>query len=193
MAIMGATLNAKANPSTAAVPSASVISPETVLQVARELAARPFLPSAELGRKLELTREELKAIYAAIQKSAEAQAILGASPFYYLTKVLERLSSKDARRVTQIIKGESPQPPFETLELFISADCNVNCSFCYRRDRDYGDQRILGTQEFLDIINEFVDVGGKNMDVSGGLEPLLSPAINDVLKLGVDRGLRVTR
>ena len=107
-----------------------------------------------------------------------------------MTQTLYRLSSDEARTM-QVLRDGKPELPYETLELFISADCNVNCTFCYRRDRDYGDQRILGSSEFLAIINEFAASGGKQMDVSGGLEPLLSPAIADVFRTGVERGLRV--
>lgn len=132
----------------------------------------------------------MKNVYAHARGCPTAQGHFAKSQFYYLTKVLERLS-RDKARTIPILHEEIPQPPFEVLELFISADCNVNCTFCYRRDRDYGDQRILSTAEFLSIINEFADLGGRQMDVSGGLEPLLSPAIADVFKAGIARGLRV--
>lgn len=163
---------------------------DLTLQIIKDIAARPYVPSAELCHKFEITRAELKNVYAHARSCATAQSIFSKSPFFYLTKVLERLS-KDKVRTIPILHGKIPQPPFEVLELFISADCNVNCTFCYRRDRDYGDQRILSTAEFLAIINEFADLGGRQMDVSGGLEPLLSPAIADVFKAGIARGLRV--
>ncbi|MEY4916853.1 MAG: hypothetical protein RL616_766, partial [Verrucomicrobiota bacterium] len=163
---------------------------DLTLQIVKEIAARPYVPSAELCHKFEITRTELKNVYAHARICPTAQGLFVKSPFFYLTKVLERLG-KDKARTIPILHGEIPQPPFEVLELFISADCNVNCTFCYRRDRDYGDQRILSTAEFLAIINEFADLGGRQMDVSGGLEPLLSPAIADVFKVGIARGLRV--
>ena len=168
----------------------SSASSELALQIIREISARPYIPAAELCHKFEITRDELKSIYAHARSCATTQSIFAKSPFFYLTKVLERLT-KDRSRTLPVLCGETPQPPFEVLELFISADCNVNCTFCYRRDRDYGDQRILSTAEFLAIINEFADLGGRQMDVSGGLEPLLSPAIADVFQAGIARGLRV--
>jgi MoaA/NifB/PqqE/SkfB family radical SAM enzyme len=42
------------------------------------------------------------------------------------------------------------------------------------------------------LINEFADLHGENLDVSGGLEPLLSQAIFDVLKAGLRRNLKVS-
>lgn len=154
------------------------------------IAARPYLASAEICRQLGITREQLKAAYAQARGSAAAQASFAASPFHYLTRTLGRLG-KDAARTSQVLGRQRVQQPFETLELFISADCNVNCTFCYRRDRDYGDQRILSAAEFLAIIDEFAASGGQQMDVSGGLEPLLSPAVADVFAAGIARGLRV--
>jgi TDP-4-amino-4,6-dideoxy-D-glucose deaminase len=168
----------------------AAVSRELAAQVMAALAAQPFRPSADVCRQFGLTRAELQPIYAQARTSGPAQRAFAASPFCYLTTVLARLI-QDRSRTLVVLHGKIPQPFSETLELFISAACDVNCSFCYRRDRDYGNQRILSTPEFVSIVHQFADVGGKNLDVSGGLEPLLSPAIRDVLTSGVARGLRV--
>jgi len=158
--------------------------------VADEIAARPFLTSSEVCRRFTISRQTLKDIYRIIRASSEARAKFDSSPFLYLIKTIEFLS-RDWPRTLQIVRGEHPQRPYETLELFISGTCNVNCVFCYRRDRDYGDQRILSTAEFVSIVNEFADLGGTTLDVSGGLEPLLSPAIGSVLRTGLQRRLQI--
>ncbi|MEZ6038459.1 MAG: radical SAM protein [Planctomycetota bacterium] len=171
--------------------SASDCAASSVAQrVIDAIAARPFVPSADLCAEFGIDKTQLQAIYADARKSAAAQAKFARSPFFYLTRTIHRLVGDHARTM-QVLRDRKPENPFETLELFISADCNVNCTFCYRRDRDYGDQRILGAAEFLAIIDQFADNKGKNMDVSGGLEPLLSPAIADVFRKGIERGLRV--
>jgi TDP-4-amino-4,6-dideoxy-D-glucose deaminase len=167
----------------------SIENTSLIIAVAEEISARPFLAASELCRRFAVSKHELKAIYAAIRASPEVRKNFNSSPFFYLIKVLENLS-KDRSRTLQILRAKSPQPLLETLELFISGHCNVNCTFCYRRGRDYGEQHILSSAEFVAIVNEFADLGGKIMDVSGGLEPLLSPAICDVLRTGVERGLR---
>ncbi|MCB9877251.1 MAG: radical SAM protein [Planctomycetes bacterium] len=164
--------------------------PGVAQRVLDAITARPFVPSAELCEQFGVSKDQLKAIYADARLSATTQAKFARSPFFYLTKTIHRLTSDHARTM-QVLRDRRPQNPFETLELFISADCNVNCTFCYRRDRDYGDQRILAASEFLAIIDEFADSKGKNMDVSGGLEPLLSPAVAEVFAKGIERGLRV--
>lgn len=176
-------------PKTAAPQAQDAASASLAQRVIETIAARPFLPSAEVCTQLGISREQLVGVYRDLRASGEAQQALARSPFHYLTKVLHRLSADP--RTLEIVRDGKPTNPYETLELFISADCNVNCTFCYRRDRDYGDQRILGTDEFLSIIDEFASSGGAQMDVSGGLEPLLSPAIADVFRRGVERGLRV--
>ena len=173
------------------VPTASDrAEPGVAQRVLDAITARPFVPSAELCEQFGVSKDQLKAIYADARLSATTQAKFARSPFFYLTKTIHRLTSDHARTM-QVLRDRRPQNPFETLELFISADCNVNCTFCYRRDRDYGDQRILAASEFLAIIDEFADSKGKNMDVSGGLEPLLSPAVAEVFAKGIERGLRV--
>lgn len=166
------------------------IGSELGLRVVQAMAARPYVPAAELAKEFGLDRPQMRSLYAQARVSPVAQALFAKSPFFYLTKTLHRLA-KDETRTMQVLGRKPLQTPYETLELFISADCNVNCTFCYRRDRDYGDQRILGTSEFLAIIDEFARDGGKQMDVSGGLEPLLSPAVADVFRTGIERGLRV--
>lgn len=155
-----------------------------------EIMRRPFLPSRELASQLGKSREEIRRVYSVIRSSPEHQQAFGASPFHYLTKALGRLSHNQPR-TRSLLLGEVPSPLAETLELFISSNCNVYCKFCYRRDEDYQGERIFSTDEFVNIINEFADDGGLNMDVSGGLEPLLSPSICQTLQTGVARNLRV--
>ena len=132
---------------TAAVEPASQSALHGVAQrVIDAIAARPFLPSAEICAQFGLSREQLVAIYAEAKRSPAAQAKFAKSPFFYLTKTIQRLVAETPRTL-QVLRDRKPANPYETLELFISADCNVNCSFCYRRDRDYGDQRILASSE----------------------------------------------
>jgi MoaA/NifB/PqqE/SkfB family radical SAM enzyme len=159
-------------------------------QILRELFLKPYLPSKELCRKFDIGKEDLKRIYVVIRASREARKLFEFSPFYYLTKVLENLS-KDSVRTSRILKGERPFPLAETMEVFISENCNAKCKFCYRNGKLYDEGRVLSTQEYVNLINEFADLGGQNLDVSGGLEPLLSPSVTEVLKAGLSRDLKV--
>jgi len=161
------------------------------IKILREILLRPYLPSSELCKKFRINKEDLKSIYLYIRSSGKVRVFFRFSPFYYLTKVLEHLS-RYHERTSSIIKGETPFPLSETLELFISEKCNARCKFCYRDGKTYDDTRALSTQEYVDLINEFADLHGQNLDVSGGLEPLLSPSILEVLKAGLDRNLKVS-
>jgi MoaA/NifB/PqqE/SkfB family radical SAM enzyme len=155
-----------------------------------ELFLRPYLPSKELC-KFGIGKEDLKGVYAAIRSSEKARELFEFSPYHYLVQVLEHLS-KDSERTSKIVSGETPFPLSETMELFISEFCNAKCKFCYRNGNVYDEGRVLSTQEYVNLIHEFADLQGANLDVSGGLEPLLSPSILDVLKAGLDRKLKVS-
>jgi TDP-4-amino-4,6-dideoxy-D-glucose deaminase len=164
---------------------------DLTVHVLGDLFLRPYLPSRELCSAFGISKDELKKMYLFIRSSTEVKGIFEFSPYHYLVKVLEHLS-KDYDRTSRIMSGQTPFPLSETMELFISEACNAKCSFCYRDGKTYDKERVLSTQEYVNLINEFADLHGQNLDVSGGLEPLLSPSILDVLKAGLDRDLRVS-
>jgi TDP-4-amino-4,6-dideoxy-D-glucose deaminase len=161
------------------------------LQILAELFLRPYLPSRELCDKFNINKEDVRKLYSFLRSSREAADLFEFSPYHYLTWVLEHLS-KDAERTSSIIRGEKPYPLSETMELFISETCNAKCKFCYREGETYDRRRALSTQEHVSLINEFADLHGKNLDVSGGLEPLLGQSILDVLQTGLRRNLKVS-
>jgi MoaA/NifB/PqqE/SkfB family radical SAM enzyme len=161
------------------------------LQILAELFLRPYLPSRELCDKCEINEEDVRNLYSFLRSSREAVDLFEFSPYHYLAWVLEHLS-KDAERTSSIIRGETPSPLSETMELFISETCNAKCKFCYREGKTYDERRALSTQEYVSLINEFADLHGRNLDVSGGLEPLLGQSILDVLQTGLRRDLKVS-
>ena len=158
--------------------------------VLRELLMRPYVPSSELCTKFELGKEDLKTVYSLIRSSDIAKKLFEISPYRFLAWVIGRLS-EDHERTSKILNGETPFPLAETLELFISQKCNANCKFCYRDGQIYDEKNVLTSQQYVDVINDFADMHGQNLDVSGGLEPLLSPSIVDVIKAGLSRSLTV--
>ncbi|MGA3290266.1 MAG: radical SAM protein [Candidatus Bathyarchaeia archaeon] len=161
------------------------------IQVIKELFLKPYLPSSEICREFDLTKADLRKTYSFIRSSQKAKELSTFTPYPFLITTMERLS-KNGERISRIIKGEKPIAP-ETLELFISQSCNAKCKFCYRNGHSYDQEKnILSTPEYICLINEFSDMNGQNLDVSGGLEPLLSPSLLDVLKTGVKRKLKVS-
>ena len=158
--------------------------------VLRELFLRPYLPSRELCTKFKLDKEDLKTAYSLIRSSKIAKKLFEISPYRFLAVVLENLS-RDSERTSKILSNEAPFPLAETMELFISQKCNANCKFCYRDGQIYSEKSVLTSKQYVNVINEFADLHGQNLDISGGLEPLLSPSIIDVIDAGLSRNLTV--
>ncbi len=159
--------------------------------VIKELFTKPYRPSREICKEFGLTQADLRKTYSFIRSSEKAKELSTFTTYPYLINILERLS-KIGERTFGIIKGEKPLTP-ETLELFISQSCNAKCKFCYRNGHSYDQETIvLSIPEYVRLINEFADMNGQNLDVTGGLEPLLSPSLLDILKIGVRRKLTVS-
>jgi TDP-4-amino-4,6-dideoxy-D-glucose deaminase len=161
------------------------------MQIIEELFLRPYTPSQELCEKFQISKQDLREIYFLFRSSKEIKDLFEYSPYKYLTKILEHLS-KDHERTLKIIDGKTPFPLVETMELFISDTCNARCKFCYRAGQNYEQKRTLRTQQYVTVINEFAELHGKNIDVSGGLEPLLSESIVDILKAGLNHNLKIS-
>jgi molybdenum cofactor biosynthesis enzyme MoaA len=161
------------------------------LQVIQELLPKPYLPSSELCKALGLTKEELRKTYSFIRSSEPAKELFSFTPYPYLLDTLQRLS-KHGKRTLRILRGVERLTP-ETLELFISQSCNAKCKFCYRNGHLYDQETtVLSTPEYVRLIHEFADMQGQHLDVSGGLEPLLSPSLLDILQTGITRNLQVS-
>jgi TDP-4-amino-4,6-dideoxy-D-glucose deaminase len=161
------------------------------IQVIKRLFLKPYLPAVEICSELGVGKTELKKIYDFIRSSQKSKELFAYSPYPYLVNTLGQLS-KDGERVQKILRGEKPFPLSDSLELFISESCNAKCNFCYRNNNTYHHHdKVLSTSEFAQLINEFADLNGQNLDISGGLEPLLSPSLLGVLKTGIERKLNV--
>jgi TDP-4-amino-4,6-dideoxy-D-glucose deaminase len=161
------------------------------IQVLRELFLKPYLPSKELCEKFSVGKEDIRSVYSLIRSSKIARDLFESSPYHYLASVLGGLS-KDSERTSRILNGETPFPLSETMEVFVSEKCNAACKFCYRNGRTYDKQKVLSAQDYVNLINDFAGLHGKNLDVSGGLEPLLGPSILDLLKAGIASNLKVS-
>jgi TDP-4-amino-4,6-dideoxy-D-glucose deaminase len=161
------------------------------VQVIKELFSKPYLPSSEICKEFGLTKTDLKKTYSFIRSSVKAKELSTFTPYPYLLDTLKRLS-KNGERTLKMIRGEKPITP-ESLELFISQSCNAKCKFCYRNGHSYDlETNVLSTPEYVRLINEYADMNGQNLDITGGLEPLLSPSLLDILKTGVKRKLTIS-
>jgi MoaA/NifB/PqqE/SkfB family radical SAM enzyme len=163
---------------------------DLIFNILRDLFFRPYVPSKELGEKYCISKQDMKSLYSFLRSSELARDLFDFSPYHYLIELLSRLT-KDHKRTSSILKGQTPLCLFETMELFISENCNALCKFCYRNGTLYQKTKVLSILDYINLINEFADMRGKNIDVSGGLEPLLSPELIPIMQAGLERGLKV--
>jgi len=64
------------------------------------------------------------------------------------------------------------------LEMHPGTSCPLDCTFCFRQGKGYGAARPpLDTGNVDDLLNEFLALGGRTLNISGGLEPLNRPAV----------------
>ena len=88
--------------------------------------------------------------------------------------------------IPDIVK--TPSPPIKTLILHTTYECNFGCKHCYlgagesRRDE-------MGLQDLTRIVNEFGEMGGLVVNLSGG-EALIKKGIEDVIKTARNQRLR---
>lgn len=161
------------------------------IELIKHLFLKPYLPVAEICRKFGISKTALAKTNDFVRSFYKSKELFAYSPYPYLVNVLGQLS-KDAERTQTILKGERPFPLSNSLELFISESCNAKCKFCYRNGNLYQHkEKTLTDSEYAQLINDFADIGGQNLDITGGLEPLLGPSLLSILKTGVERKLNV--
>lgn len=163
---------------------------DQAVKIVEEMFLRPYIPSKELCEKFQIDKDDLKKVYSLIRTSREVKNLFESSPYQYLTVLLGQLL-REGKRTSRILNFEKPYPLAETMELFISSKCNARCKFCYRGGKSYRKKATFSTQQYVNVINEFADMGGQVIDISGGLEPLLSPSFTGILDAGLERGLIV--
>jgi len=69
------------------------------------------------------------------------------------------------------------------LRVSISSLCNLNCSFCHKEGlHGYNDVTFMNKDLFKNIIQAYMDIEGKEIDITGG-EPLVHPEINEIMDI----------
>jgi pyruvate-formate lyase-activating enzyme/TusA-related sulfurtransferase len=77
---------------------------------------------------------------------------------------------------------EADRPLGSRLWLYTNFDCNLQCSYCCVRSSPRAHRRALGLAHVQQIAREAVELGVKEMFVTGG-EPFLLPDIGDILRV----------
>jgi sulfatase maturation enzyme AslB (radical SAM superfamily) len=79
-------------------------------------------------------------------------------------------------------------PPVKTLILHATYNCNLSCIHCYLNAGKPSSWE-MDSNELTRIVKEFGDMGGLQVDISGG-EPLLKEGIEEVIYASRDKRLR---
>ena len=87
------------------------------------------------------------------------------------------------------IRSNDINPPPITLEMYPTLRCNLDCAFCDTTDRHRPPMNEMPLEEWARIIQEFADVGGKQIFVLGGGEPFIYPKLIQLMALAKSLGL----
>ena len=77
-----------------------------------------------------------------------------------------------------------------TLQVFITNRCNLNCSGCFARNM-MEDKQHISLEEYRTVLVEFIRKGGKQINLLGG-EPFLHPNLKEILKLNEKFKIKTT-
>lgn len=101
------------------------------------------------------------------------------------------LSMEKSHFVTTAVKREDIEEyKLESLHIDITSECNERCIHCYIPNAVKNNAEYMSFQKFCQLVNEFVDLGGNNIVISGG-EPLMHPNIIDFLEYCKKNGLEI--
>lgn len=102
-----------------------------------------------------------------------------------LTNAVERFKS--------IEKGADPYPT--VIEIHPTDVCNQGCEYCFHGGAGFGKDRdpsrYLKPSQYLQLFQEFSQLGIKDLSMSGGGEPFLSRDIESVLSSAIENRLSV--
>lgn len=79
---------------------------------------------------------------------------------------------------------------YKMLNIYLTNACNLNCTHCFMR----AGKRLaneLTKEEWLRVLTEFKDCGGKAVTFTGG-EPLMNPAFIEIIEYAYNLGLQIT-
>jgi len=76
------------------------------------------------------------------------------------------------------------------VQLIVTNNCNLHCSFCYRRYYDY-QEKDLTTEQIFSIIDQLVPAGTFRINLTGG-EPLVRKDIGQIIDYIKKKGIECT-
>ncbi|MBT4136243.1 radical SAM protein [archaeon] len=78
-----------------------------------------------------------------------------------------------------------------TLQVFITNKCNLNCEGCFAKNIMKGEGIHISIDEYKGVIDEFLEKGGEQITLLGG-EPLLHPELKEMLAINKEKGIKTT-
>jgi len=78
-----------------------------------------------------------------------------------------------------------------TLQIFITGKCNLNCRGCFARNAMKKQCKHMSETEYLQVISNFIEEGGKQVNILGG-EPLLHPDLSTFLRYNNYNDIKTT-
>lgn len=85
---------------------------------------------------------------------------------------------------------ELPISRRNTLQVFITNKCNLNCKGCFARFA-MKDNSEINLDEYKSVIKDFLSKGGKQINILGG-EPLLHPKLKEILDINRKNKIKTT-
>ena len=76
-----------------------------------------------------------------------------------------------------------------TLEIYPTLRCNLDCQFCDTTDRHQPPMNERSTEDWISTIHQFAAMGGKQIFVLGGGEPFVYPNLLELLSIAKAHGL----
>lgn len=86
---------------------------------------------------------------------------------------------------------ELPLERRNTLQVFITNECNLRCKGCFARYVMKDGNKYMDFEEYEKVVSRFLDKRGKQINIMGG-EPLMHPMLEDFLTLNQEKGIKTT-
>lgn len=86
---------------------------------------------------------------------------------------------------------ELPLSRRNTLQIFITNDCNLKCMGCFARHVMTKNGEYISLEEYHNAVDDFLQRGGKQINLLGG-EPMLHPRLKYFLELNRKNGIKTT-
>lgn len=78
-----------------------------------------------------------------------------------------------------------------TLQIFITNSCNLNCSGCFAKSVIENNNEHISVEEYEKAVESFIHKGGKQINIIGG-EPLTHPHLDKLISINKNYGLKTT-